>query len=321
MTNSHRMEFFPFFDPRRNGNPIGWGLKSGIALGLGVLYMFLQYIVLPDKDVFFRDYCWILGLIVTAELLSVYVATQLFRSTLQEISELEMDEVVGRAIISSWLTDRNFILCGIGFALLSLGAGYALGVPPDLHFTFLSLFMNYTGFFLTGFSAGMGMLIVVAVIMLYLNLTPTLQHALDPGNPDGIGGIKKLGDALWIFGALIFAVGCLVALYMFSVPWSNLTSEYVQTIFLLWLSLPYVLAISVVLIPGLAMRRHVTYYKSYKEQQLKREKARLYAEFRKFADSEDEVIINEKKALSAKMNRIQEELEKLKRMRNSHIDG
>lgn len=321
MMNSGRMEFFPFFDPKHNGKPIGWGLKWGIAVGMGTVYMLLQYLVLPDKEIFFRDYCWILGLIIIAETASVYVATHLFRSTLAEINELEMEEVVVRGIIRSWLSDRNFLLCGLGLALVSSSVGYALGVPPDMHFTFLSIFMTYFGFLLSGFAAGLGMLVIVAVIVLYLNLAPTLQHSLDPSNPDGIGGIKKLGDALWVFAALIFTVGCVIALYMFSVPWSNLTSDFVQTAFLLWLSFPFVLAISVVLIPGLAVRRHVTYYKSYKEQQLKREKARLYTAYRKFADTDDEAIISEKKALSAKMNRIQEELEKLKQMRNSHIDG
>jgi hypothetical protein len=87
------------------------------------------------------------------------------------------------------------------------------------------------------------------------------------------------------------------------------------------LSLPFILGISVVLIPGLAVRRHVTYYKTYKEQQLKQEKARLYAAYRKFADTDAAAIIHEKKELSAKMNRIQDELEKLKAMRNSHLDG
>lgn len=321
MTSTDRIEFFPFFDPKFGDKPLSWSMKLVLALGMGAFYVALQYVVLPDKEVFFRDYCWILGLIISVSLLAVYVAVEVFRTTLKELRDLDMDYVVSRAIVDNWLNDKCFLISGVGFALLTAGVGYTLGIPPDLHFTFLSLAATYLGYLLAGFSAGMGLLGIVAVIMLYLNIAPTLQHALNPSDPDGTGGIKKLGDALWIFGALIFAVGFLVAIYLFGVTWSNLTAGFAQNVFLLWLSLPFILGISVVLIPGLAVRRHVTYYKTFKEQQLKQEKARLYAAYRKFADTDDAAIIHEKKELSAKMNRIQDELEKLKAMRNSHLDG
>ena len=96
--------------------------------------------------------------------------------------------------------------------------------------------------------------------------------------------------------------------------------EYVQFVFLFWLSLPYILAISIVLIPGLAVRRQVSYYKNYKGKQLKREKAKLYSSFKKFDAMEDEALIHEKNQLKSRLDRNQEELEKLKQMRNSHLD-
>jgi len=146
-----------------------------------------------------------------------------------------------------------------------------------------------------------------------------LSHNIN--DPDGNGGIKKLGDSLWFFGGLIGAVGVLVSIYMFGISWVFMHKRYVQFIFLFWVSLPYVLAVSIVLIPGLAVRRQVSYFKSYKSGQLKHEEMKLYSSYKQFESKEDEEIIAEKKELEEKLERIQSELETLKKMRNSHIDG
>jgi hypothetical protein len=146
-----------------------------------------------------------------------------------------------------------------------------------------------------------------------------LSHNIN--DPDGNGGIKKLGDSLWFFGGLIGAVGVLVSIYMFGISWVFMHKRYVQFIFLFWVSLAYVLAVSIVLIPGLAVRRQVSYFKSYKSGQLKHEEMKLYLSYKQFESKEDEEIIAEKKELGEKLERIQSELESLKKMRNSHIDG
>jgi N12 class adenine-specific DNA methylase len=107
---------------------------------------------------------------------------------------------------------------------------------------------------------------------------------------------------------------------MFGISWIFMHKRYVQFIFLFWVSLPYVLAVSIVLIPGLAVRRQVSYFKSYKSGQLKHEEMKLYSSYKQFESKEDEEIIAEKKELEEKLERIQSELETLKKMRNSHID-
>lgn len=321
MASTDRIELSPFFDPLRDGRASGWMMKTGIALGLGGCYVLLQYVALPDKEVFTRDYCWVLGLLISATTAALFGITHLLRRMLGTIFELEIDFTAIRGVMSGWLTDRNYLLCGIGFGVLALTVATLLGLPLDLRFTWFSLGAIYCGITLAGFAAGMGLLEVVAIIVLYLRLAPALPHSLNPGDPDGTGGIRPLGDTLWYIAGMIAVVGVLLSSYMLSVDWANLTNEFVQLVFLSWLSLPYILAISVVLIPGLAVRRHISYFKFYKEQQLKQEKARLYAAYRKFADSDDAAIISEKKELSAKMNAIQRELEDLKNMRNSHIDG
>ena len=52
--------------------------------------------------------------------------------------------------------------------------------------------------------------------------------------------------------------------------------QYVQFIFLFWVSLPYIFAVSLVLIPGLSVRRRVSNFKSYKSVQLKLENRATY---------------------------------------------
>ena len=57
------------------------------------------------------------------------------------------------------------------------------------------------------------------------------------------------------------------------------------------------------------------------ENTLKQEGAKIYASYKRFDEKRDEIIITEKKELNKELDRIQDDLKKLKDMRNSHIDG
>jgi hypothetical protein len=72
----------------------------------------------------------------------------------------------------------------------------------------------------------------------------------------------------------------------------------VRWISLIWISLPYLVAISIVLTLGLAVRRYVSHYKVHREIQLKQTKAELYSSFKEVENSEDETIINSKNEIS-----------------------
>lgn len=313
-------EFFPFFDPRLNGRQLPWPAKLGISLGVGVCYLFLQYLTLPEKTVFFEQFSWILGIIISTSLLALYIATKVFRDTLATLYTLEVKREVSRPVIDSWLSNRTFLFCGFGFAVCTVLVSVTLGVPADYHIATASLFVYYLGAFAAGFTSGMGLLSIVSCIVLYVRFAPNLEYALDIDNPDGYGGLKKLGDSLWFFGGLIGTLGMLISIYMFNVDWTNMHQTYVQYVFLMWVSLPYVCAISVVLIPGLAVRRYVNYYRDFEVGQLKQQKAQLYSSYKKFTAAEDEDIISEKKELNQKMNEVQDKMEKLRKLRSSHIE-
>ena len=314
-------EFYPFYDPLLKDGPLSSVAKTIIACSVGGLYLLVFYWLMPEKSVFFEQSTLILGAIASSSLMALYIAAKVFRQSLALINRIEGNSRVGDSVVNGWLNNRWHLLSGLIWATLNVSVAHILGAPADFYSSSLILLMLYVGFFISGFTAGMGMLAIVAVIVLYLKLAPNLQHSLNPDDPDGTGGIKKLGDSLWFFGALVAANGILISAYLFGVEWANLELTYVRWVFLSWVALPYLSAVSIVLIPGLAVRRQVSYYKSYRTDQLRKEKAKLYSSFKEFEASDDDSIIMAKKEISDRLNRVHEQMDKLRKMRNSHIDG
>lgn len=313
--------FHPFYDPLTDNGGLGYGAKTLISLGLGLSYVGAQFFSMSDHSVFFSERCWILGAIMSTAVLALYIATDVFRGSLETIDKFHGSDEISSQVVNNWLRDDRYLMAGLFFGTANVGVAHLLGIPGEFHSTAISLFIMYVGFFIAGFTAGMGVLAIVAVIALYLKLAPSLEFALDPNDPDGYGGIKRLGDSLWFFAILIAVVGVLVSIYMFGVSWQFMHLAYVRMIFLFWISLPFLVAISIVLIPGLAVRRHVSQYKVRQVNQLKQEKAELYSSFKQFKNSDDEAIINSKREISDKLSHISDQMEKLRKMRNSHIDS
>lgn len=315
-----RTEFYPFYDPYREGQMLSMTAKVSISLSVGLLYILAFFLVIPDKVAFFEQSYWVLGAIMSTCIMALYAATMAFRKTLATIDKFEGKSRLGQDIVENWMSDSRFIMAGCGFATLNTVVGHLLGLPAVVHESVAALTMMYVGFFLSGFLAGIGLLSIAAVITLVLRFAPSLQHTLNPDDPDGSGGIGTLGDSLWFFALLIGAVGVLVSIFLVNVRWSFMYKEYVQTIYLLWLALPYVLAVSIVLVPGLAVRRQVNEYKEYRAKQLKKEQANLYSSYKTFDEAEDDEIIATKRELNERMNNIEDQMEKLRKMRKSHID-
>ena len=96
--NSKPTEFYPFYDVSRDGGTLSFSTKVAISLGFGGTYMLLQYFSLPDKLVFFTQYCWILGIIISTSFLALYIANDMFRQSLVTIYELEGEAHVSENI-------------------------------------------------------------------------------------------------------------------------------------------------------------------------------------------------------------------------------
>lgn len=315
------LHFYPFFDPYLNGKLLSWPQKIAVSVAYGGAYSALQYWNLNDKAVFFDQACWILSVIMSTSLLALYMATAVFRNNLSVVHAHEHSSGATQYILSKVMVARNYLLSGIVLGLLTSLVSGVLGIPAALGDAKLVVVSYYLGGFITGFTAGMGLWGIFSVIALYLQLAPNLQYTLDPEDPDGLGGIKALGDSLWIFASLIVVVGLLVALYMFSVDWNNLTAGLGRMLFLLWLALPFVLAVSIVLIPGLAVGRQVDEFKQRRQEELKRERASVYSSYKEFEPAGDEEIIASKKALQDRLNRIQKQMDLLQLMRKSPLES
>lgn len=322
MTSSNEpIEFSPFYDPRDRDASLTVGGKVFVSVAAGGLYVMTQYLMMSDKGAFFEQYCWILGVIISTCLMSLYVATDIFRSNLHTIDSMQGNDRLTRRVIGDWLTDSRFIIAGLFFGMCNTVVAHALGIPGDLHAYPLSLSVMYIGYFFAGFTAGMGMLAIFAVIALYLNLAPELDHSLDSDRVDATTALKQLNNSLLFFATLISLVGVLVSMYMFAVDWQLMHLASARMVFLFWISLPYVVAISVVLLPNLAVSRQVSYYKNYRINQLKQEKSKLHLSLKKFEVSDDESIIQRQRDIGEKLNTLNTKIAKLKKLRSYHNDS
>ncbi|MFK7863506.1 MAG: hypothetical protein AB8B95_04670 [Pseudohongiellaceae bacterium] len=319
--SSKSARFHPFYDPHSHNGGLSNGIKALISLGLGAVYGAAQFVTMPNRAAFYSENCLILAAIITTAVMALYLATDVFRESLDTVDKFYGSDEITSQIVDHWLSDKQFYLAGSAGAVANMAVAHVLGIPGEFHIAYSSLVVMYSGYLISGFAAGMGLLAIIAVIALYLKLAPSLEQALDPKDPDGNGGIKRLGDALWFFATLIAALAVLICIYMFGVSWQSIHQPAVRIVFIFWISLPFLVAMSIVLIPGLAVRRHVGHYKIRHESQLKQEKAELYSSFKQFKNVDDEDIISSKKELSEKLTEISVQMEQLRKMRKSHIDG
>ena len=312
--------FQPFYDPLIKGKPLSLLLRVLISVGVGASYLFLQYLSLPSYNHLTEFYCWGLAGIMVTALAGLYVAADVFRKTLYTIAHMEGGRNVYQRIKRDWLRDQWSVVFGLGMALSTTVVGISLGIPEAFLESRFATGVICLGFLMAGFCSGMGLHAVLSVIALYIKLAPYLPLNLDIRNEDGAGGLKALGDSLWIFGAITLAMGVCVAFYMYNLPWTNLDNLYSQALFNLWFSFPFVVTVSIILLPGLAVRRQVPRFKLQRTDELKREKAYVFSAFKKFNFGEDSDVIHEKRRLGNRLDEINTEMELLQRMRNSHID-
>lgn len=311
--------FQPFYDRLPQG-PRGFRLRIGMALGSGLAYGVLLHLALSHSAGLIEHQGWILAVILSVAMLSLYIATALFRANLPLVLRLQGREPVIHQVVQRWLTDRGYLYAGVGFGALNALVGHVLGIPEELAQSPGSITVLTLGYALVGFTCGMGLFGITGVMVLYLRLAPCLYFSLDPLAPDGAGGIKRLGDALWTFALLTLGVGVLVSAYLLGVEWRHVESGLPRWLLMGWLAMPYVAAVSMVLIPGLAVRRNVMAFKSQRLQELRREHARIYGQLKEFHPQGDHDIISAHQSLTDQLNHIQSQLSRLQSLRDAHLD-
>ncbi len=319
-SSTNHSEFSPFYDPRDKGTPLTVGGKVFISLAVGSFYIFIQYLVMPDKSAFFSQYCWVLGVIISTCLMALYVSTDVFRSNLETIDALQGNSKLSGHIVQFWLNNSRFLVAGLSVATANTLVAHLLGIPGELHASPLALLVMYLGYFGSGFTAGMGLLAIFSVIVLYLKLAPELERSLDSETLDIASSLKQLSNSLWFFAILASMVGVLVSLYLFAVDWQLMHTPLAKSLFLFWISLPYLVAVSIVLIPSLVVGRQVSYFKTYRIDQLKQEKAKLHLWLKRFEVSDDESIIKRHREITEKLESLNTKIRKLEKLRSHNFD-
>lgn len=292
------VKFYPFYEKLGPNRVMGLPAKIIIALALGGFYLIALLASLEDHNAFYTNRSWALGAIISFSLLALYAATATFRNLLPLVCQVEKNVFNCQATVDRWLSNINFIVFALMFAILNTVVGYIFGIPVAFAQNPVSEFLLYTGFFLTGLTCGMAVGGIVGVAMFFDGFSANLKEALDYHEFDGRGGTQVFGNALILFCIVTLFVGVLISVYLTGVEWAKLGTEddrWVRFIIYFWIAFPYALASAVLLIPWLAVSTQVSAYKQEQAFRLKKEIAETKKEIRKSdgSNSDTERLIKE----------------------------
>ncbi len=259
--------FQPFYDrwaARLPGYGVG-KLLSSVAPGIGFLALHLWYVGEQALD----DWSWLLGLIISTAMLSLFYATHTFRTTLREIklrtTEIGFSTFLQRAnkVISDW----RLALSGVFFGLLNCLFGRAFGLPDygisTGHITIL------IGYFLAGFFCGMAAYGICGVSIIMNKLSDPIENSLDFTAPDRCGGTGFLGEAFVVFSSVTLVVGVMISVYILSAPWSDGEVWWVLILKGSWIAFPYLLSLTALVIPAIGVHDVLVEYKRRLEARLR----------------------------------------------------
>ena len=152
--------------------------------------------------------------------------------------------------------------------MLNCIVGWNLCVPDD---TFWPKITTYIGLFLAGFACGMPVAGIRGVVITLTRYLDQGQPKVDYTNPDGCGGFLFLGEALVKFSAVTLVVGLLLSIYILEVKWlpsSNNSSVIVQATMWMWITLPFLLSLTILLAPASRANHALTNHKIQVEVEL-----------------------------------------------------
>jgi len=249
--------FNPFYE--RLGTKIGLGGvgKVIISAGLGLLF-YLPYFCFVGEAAF-RDWSWVLALLISCAVMFLYIATSIMFSLFPAWDE----HIEGRNSqlyldpLTRCLSDRNFILGALFFGLANLGMGFLFGIPT----TGLAAFWLGLGYFMAGFACGLPAIGIFGVVATFHSFTKTNDLKLDYTDPDRCGGLSFLGNALVAYGIMTLVEGLLIAAYILMVDWPRADNAWVQLAMWLWIIYPFLLSLLVLIVPASQINRMLHRYR------------------------------------------------------------
>jgi len=259
--------YHPFFDRIASRLPrYGVGkLLSAAIPGVAFLALHLWYV----GERALHDWSWLLGLIISASLLSLFYATHTFRAALREIrlrtSEADFAVFVERA--NRVIGDRRLVLSGTLFGLTNCLFGLAFGLPDyGSSAGHVSLLVGY---FLAGLFCGMAAYGICGVSLVMNELSGSIGQSLDFTDPDRCGGTGFVGAMLVVFSAVTLIVGVMISVYILKAPWSAGDSWWVLLLKGFWIAFPYLMSLTALVVPAMGVHEVLVDYKTRHEARLR----------------------------------------------------
>ncbi len=276
-TSENKKTLDVFYDKFLGKRGIPVFLKLGICILLGAIFLFIHYFSAPN---FFQYNSIFLAAIIAGAMLSLYYATHELKLVIPEMDKRispkstaeESTEVVDE--FNTMLSTRNFLYCGMGFAVTNCILGTLFGIPqsdysevPGYKAYELTL---YFGFFLSGFVCGMAVLGIFSVSRVFNRYGSRLKNSIDFTAPDQCGGTLFVGNSLMIFGSITLVVGMLITIYILRTEWSKEgpLAQYLRT---LWILFPYAMSLMALLAPAISLNKTLIKYKRGQEAKLRAE--------------------------------------------------
>jgi hypothetical protein len=278
--------FFPFYErwaAQAPGYLIG---ELGVALSLGGGFLALRAWAVGAA--IFADWSWLLALLIAAAMLCLSYATHTLHGLLPEMSlvlrkgggEANRDAVF-MAPIERLLSDRRFIVTGVGFGVFNCAVGAALGAPCERPFDCATLFF---GFFLAGFVCGMAVQGICGVTVALTEFGRHAKAGLDYSAPDRCGGVQFVGEGLVVFSSVGLIGGVLISLYILNVPWTHDRFWLVNMLEWFWIAFPFLLSLVILMAPAVPLNEALRQYKVEQEARLQEELARISASLKSEAE-------------------------------------
>lgn len=263
-------DFEPFYD--RLARPISLKLLGSLAVGA----IFFTFPLLSLGSHVYKNYGWMLGLLISCATLFEYYATAVLRTLLLRMKSRLSDTSSGLLLtkVRDILSDRALVKSGVLFAFLNTIMGLIFGLPRE-YSGLWAVTVTYAGFFLVGFVCGIparGILGVWKVIDAFAR-DETLK--VNFAAPDERGGMGFVGEALVRFSAITLTIGVLIAWYILHMQWSRSQNNVVEGLLVLWVAWPFMLSAFVLIGPGVSMHQRLQAAKREQDERLQSKIVRI----------------------------------------------
>lgn len=238
-----------------------------ISVMLGLIVLALLYITIDET--IFSDWTAFLPVIISTAMFSLYVATYRLRSLFPEMDARlhPKKSDVYLVPLNKYLSNKHFILAGIAFGSTNCLMGYAYGLPYQGD-TVISIAIM-ASYFIVGFVCGMAAYSIFAVSLSINVFTKEASHSLDYTSPDNCGGTKIFGDALLVFGGVTLVVGVMISVYIIKAGWLYDENWWRVSLKMFWIIFPYLMSITVLIVPSSVINAVLRKYKLEQEVILK----------------------------------------------------